>query len=374
STARPPAPCSRWTTTASPWPAGTAPCASWKSSCPARSACPWRSCCGATPGCSPRGSASGPTPHDRAGPAGSPILKAREACARVLGAVLRNEASLNSLLPLYLAKVPVAERALAQELCYGTLRWYPALELLLAALIDKPLKPKDAEITGLLAAGLYQLRAMRTPDHAAVNETVAACQALKRPWARGLANGVLRRFLRERGELEQALAANPQFTSAHPAWLREALAAAWPAEAPALFAANNSRPPMTLRANTRHQTRAAYLAPLAEGGIEARPAPFASPGIYLAEPPAVQRPPGLGQRPGRGGATVRRAARPGPRRAGPGRLQRPGRQGLPSAGIPAGPGGTGGPRRRPRAPAPGGGQPRAPRAPRHPRGRRWGRH
>src|SRR5690606_8566082 len=84
--------------------------------------------------------------------------------------------------------------------------------------------------------------------------------------------------------------------------------------------------------------------------------------------------PGLGQRPGRGGATVRRAARPGPRRAGPGRLQRPGRQGLPSAGIPAGPGGTGGPRRRPRAPAPGGGQPRAPRAPRHPRGRRWGRH
>src|SRR5690606_16423775 len=160
SPARPPAPCSRWTTTASPWPAGTAPCASWKSSCPARSACPWRSCCGETPGCSPRGSASGPTPHDRARPAGSPILKAREACARVLGAVLRNEASLNSLLPLYLAKVPVAERALAQELCYGTLRWYPALELLLAALIDKPLKPKDAEITGLLAAGLYQLRAM----------------------------------------------------------------------------------------------------------------------------------------------------------------------------------------------------------------------
>ena len=220
-------------------------------------------------------------------------MKAREACARVLGAVLRNEASLNSLLPLYLAKVPVAERALAQELCYGTLRWYPALELLLAALIDKPLKPKDAEITGLLAAGLSQLRAMRTPDHAAVNETVAACQALKRPWARGLANGVLRRFLRERDALEQALAANPQFTSAHPTWLRDALARAWPAEAPALFAANNSRPPMTLRVNTRHQTREAYLALLADSAIGARPAPFASTGIYLAEPTAVDRLPGF---------------------------------------------------------------------------------
>lgn len=216
-------------------------------------------------------------------------MKVRVACAHVLAGVLRGEASLNTLLPAYQARVADSDRALLQELCFGTLRWYPALELLLAALMDKPLKTRDAEISGLLAAGLYQLRAMRTPDHAAVNETVGACQALKRPWARGVANGVLRRYLRERETLEARLRGNPQFTSAHPAWLREALTAAWPAEAAALLAANNDHPPMTLRINPRHTTRDAYLALLAEQGFAARPADFATTALYLAEPVAVER-------------------------------------------------------------------------------------
>jgi 16S rRNA (cytosine967-C5)-methyltransferase len=222
-------------------------------------------------------------------------LKAREACARVLAAVLRQEGSLNTLLPAALERVATADRALVQELCYGTLRWYPALELLLGALIDKPLKAKDAEITMLLAAGLYQLRDMRTPDHAAVNETVAACQALKRPWARGLANAVLRRFVRERDSLEAALAANPQFTSAHPAWLRKALEAAWPGQADHIFTANNSRPPMTLRVNARHTDRDSYLTLLANAGIGARPAALAATAIYLDEPQPVDRLPCFGE-------------------------------------------------------------------------------
>jgi len=215
-------------------------------------------------------------------------MKVRVACAHVLAGVLRGEGSLNTLLPAYQARIADSDSALLQELCFGTLRWYPALELLLAALMDKPLKAKDAEISGLLAAGLYQLRAMRTPDHAAVNETVAACQALKRPWARAVANGVLRRYLRERETLETRLRGDPRFTSAHPAWLRDALIAAWPTEAPALLAANNGRPPMTLRINARRTTRDAYLALLAAQGSAARPADFAATALYLAEPVAVE--------------------------------------------------------------------------------------
>ncbi|MCK9467792.1 MAG: 16S rRNA (cytosine(967)-C(5))-methyltransferase RsmB [Porticoccaceae bacterium] len=214
-------------------------------------------------------------------------MKAREACARVLAGVLRQEGSLNTLLPAALERVTASDRALVQELCYGTLRWYPALERLLGALIDRPLKAKDAEITMLLAAGLYQLRHMRTPDHAAVNETVAACQALKRPWAKGLANGVLRRFLRERDSLEARFATDPQFTTAHPTWLRKALESAWPEQATALFAANNTRPPMVLRVNTRHGDRDNYLIQLADAGIGAHAAPLTPTAIYLDEPQAV---------------------------------------------------------------------------------------
>lgn len=220
-------------------------------------------------------------------------MKARVACARVLAGVLRQEGSLNTLLPAALERVAANERALLQELCYGTLRWYPSLELLLNALIDRPLKAKDAEITMLLAAGLYQLRHMRTPDHAAVNETVAACQALKRAWARGLANGVLRRFLRERDDLESRLASNPQFTSAHPAWLREAIEAAWPETATAVFAANNGRPPLTLRVNRRRVNRSDYLDRLASAGIDARSGVHADSAIYLSEPRPVESLPGF---------------------------------------------------------------------------------
>lgn len=216
-------------------------------------------------------------------------MKVRVACAKVLAAVLRGEASLNTLLPALLPQVDAADRGLLQELCYGTLRWYPALDVLLGELLAKPLKAKDAEITALLAAGLYQLREMRTPDHAAVNETVAACQALKRPWAKGLANGILRRYLRERDSLEASLQANPAFTSAHPDWLRSALASAWPAQAEELFAANNARPPFTLRVNRSKTTRADYLALLAAQGIDAQAAPFADNGIYLAEATTIDR-------------------------------------------------------------------------------------
>ncbi len=134
------------------------------------------------------------------------------------------------------------DRGLLQELTYGTLRHYTALAVLLEQLLDKPLRDKDAEITAVLAAALYQIRHLDTPGHAAVNEAVDACRDLKRPWARGLVNGVLRRFLREREALESACADDPRYRTAHPDWLRETLCEAWPGECEAIMAANNQRP------------------------------------------------------------------------------------------------------------------------------------
>jgi 16S rRNA (cytosine967-C5)-methyltransferase len=220
-------------------------------------------------------------------------MNPRTACARILAAVIRGEASLATLLPKYLEKVPPRDRGFLQELCYGTLRHYPALESLLGALLDKPLKLKDAEVTALLATALYQLREMGTAEHAAVNEAVAACRALKRPWARGLVNGVLRRYLRERESLASTLADDPRFRTAHPDWLRQALETAWPDHSRAIFSGNNDRPPMTLRVNPLRGSREDYLADLARAGIEARPALLSRVGVYLGEAVAVDRLPGF---------------------------------------------------------------------------------
>ncbi len=220
-------------------------------------------------------------------------MKVRVACAHLVAGVLRAEASLTTLLPRYLPRVAERDRGLLQELGYGTLRHYPALAVLLEHLLDKPLRDKDAEITALLASALYQIRTLDTPGHAAVNEAVTACRDLKRPWARGLINGVLRRFLRERDTLEAACAADPHYRTAHPDWLRKQLCDAWPDHCESIMDANNQRPPFTLRVNARRLDREAGLARLAAADIGARPAPLAPEGIYLERPQPVETLPGF---------------------------------------------------------------------------------
>jgi len=189
--------------------------------------------------------------------------------------------------------VAAADRALVRELCYGVLRWHPRLEALLQGLLQHPLKARDADVHALLLLGLYQLAYMRVPPHAAVGETVSAVAALGKEWARGLVNGVLRRFQRERERLEDALAADLTATLAHPAWLLEALQDAWPEDWRRVAEAGNQRPPMVLRVNTRRLGRGAYLQQLAGAGMTARSLPGAPQALLLDKPVDVAALPGF---------------------------------------------------------------------------------
>src|SRR5690348_1207484 len=94
------------------------------------------------------------------------------------------------------------DAALLAELCYGTLRWQPRLEALVARMLERPLKPADRDVGLVLILGLYQLAYLRVPPHAAVQQTVEVCRALGKDWAAGLVNAVLRRYQREREGLE----------------------------------------------------------------------------------------------------------------------------------------------------------------------------
>lgn len=224
-------------------------------------------------------------------------MSARTVAATVLAQVLNRRHSLSTVLPPVLAKLhPPTERALAQEMCYGMLRWYPRLAVVLDSLLDKPLKARDADVRCLLLLGLYQLIYMRIPDHAAVTETVAAAKALGKPWASGLVNAILRGFLRDRDRLLAEADRDETVAAAHPAWLLEEIKAAWPDDWRAIIAANNQRPPMTLRVNAREQQvrRDDYLAKLAQAGMTASPAPHATHGVILDQPVDVERLPGFG--------------------------------------------------------------------------------
>jgi len=217
----------------------------------------------------------------------------RAGAAQVLAQVYGAGRSLATALPPVLARLPAARRPLVQELCYGTLRWGPRLEWLLERLLERPLKPRDGDLRALLLLGLYQLHSLDLPPHAAVAETVSAASALGKSWARGLVNGVLRRFQRERAELLAVLEREPAAALAHPPWLLVALQEAWANRWRAVAEANNQRPPMTLRVNRRQGTQAAYAGRLAAAGITARPAPHVGDGLILDQPLPVERLPGF---------------------------------------------------------------------------------
>lgn len=187
------------------------------------------------------------------------------------------------------------DRALIQEMAYGVLREHHRLSLLVAALLKKPLKEKDGDVQALLLLGLYQLLSMRVPDHAAVSETVAATAALKKPWARALVNGVLRNFQRRRDELLAEVEKTEEGQWSHPQWLIDALRKAWPEEWQAVLAANNQRPPMTLRLNVDAVSAEEYLDGLKKHEIEAQCSPITDSAIQLMQAQDVTLLPGFAE-------------------------------------------------------------------------------
>ncbi|KJU75461.1 16S rRNA methyltransferase [Ectopseudomonas oleovorans] len=220
-------------------------------------------------------------------------MNPRLAAARALTAVLSGKASLGSSLPPQLDKVEHHDRALAQDLAFGAARWQPRLQLLADKLLEKPFKTADKDVEALLLIGLYQLLHSRIPEHAAIGETVGCAGALKKPWAKGLLNAVLRRAQREHEAIFAELDRDPVLHSAHPRWLQKALKAHWPQHWQAICAANNAHPPLILRVNRRHGSRDAYLNELREAGIEAEPCTFSRDGVRLLQPCDVTTLPGF---------------------------------------------------------------------------------
>ncbi|MDG9885064.1 16S rRNA (cytosine(967)-C(5))-methyltransferase RsmB [Pseudomonas sp. GD04058] len=222
-------------------------------------------------------------------------MNPRLAAARALAAVLSGKASLNSSLPAQLDKVEARDRGLVQDLAFGTARWQPRLSALAERLLQKPFKSADADVNALMLVGLYQLFYTRVPEHAAIGETVGCADKLKKPWAKGLLNAVLRRAQREGQTIFAELERDPVVRTAHPRWLQKSLKAFWPEQWETICAANNAHPPMILRVNRRHHHRDAYLGLLRDAGIEAAPCRFSRDGIVLAEACDVRNLPGFDQ-------------------------------------------------------------------------------
>lgn len=183
------------------------------------------------------------------------------------------------------------DKPFIQQLCYGVLREYFTLDVIVSKLLNKPLARKHLDLKLLLMLGIYQLRHLSVPRHAVVNDSVNAPHILGKGWAKGLVNAVLRNYLRSESEIQASL--EPRTLLNHPDWLFDAISAAYPDKAVEIMMANNIKAPMTLRVNLSRINRQDYLEMLAGEGLKAGTCPYAHTGVVLEDAIAVTRLPGF---------------------------------------------------------------------------------
>jgi 16S rRNA (cytosine967-C5)-methyltransferase len=212
----------------------------------------------------------------------------------VIERVMQRGESLTTALPTVLQ--PVADqnaRAQIQALCYGVLRWYGRFDGLLKLLLEHPMKTKDRDIHCLLILGLYELSDARSPDYAIVSVVVETASTLGKPWAKGLLNAVLRRFIRERHALEKRLESAPAALYSFPEWMIRCLRQDWPQHWQALLEASNRQAPMFLRVDLNAVGREDYIHQLQQREIAAEPVAHVPSAVRLLKPCVVEALPGF---------------------------------------------------------------------------------
>ncbi|WP_155315698.1 16S rRNA (cytosine(967)-C(5))-methyltransferase RsmB [Desulfosarcina alkanivorans] len=165
------------------------------------------------------------------------------------------DAALDETAPLT-AGLSRRDRALFNQLVYGTLRWRLRLDAVVAAYADRPLKKISPSILNILRIGLYQILFMdRIPASAAVNTAVNLARSGRAAKAAGFVNALLRNALRSPGRfaLPDAGAApvdHAAIAKSFPRWLiRRWIDRMGPAGTDRLCDAMNDIPPITLRCN-----------------------------------------------------------------------------------------------------------------------------
>ncbi|GAC17102.1 16S rRNA (cytosine(967)-C(5))-methyltransferase RsmB [Paraglaciecola arctica] len=190
----------------------------------------------------------------------------RADAAKVLHQILEEGQSARECLPA--AQLPHKEqdKAWLQEMVYGVLRNLPILQFWLRQLLDKPLKNRFKIVEQLIMLGFYQLAFSRVSQHAAVSETVAACQPLNTLAMKGLVNAILRTFIREEMSLQEA--PNKQIASGLPKWLYKKLEAEYQDGFIDLITNMQLKAPIWLRVNTQKISHGDFVEALESASIE----------------------------------------------------------------------------------------------------------
>lgn len=198
--------------------------------------------------------------------------------------------SLSDVTPTFKSLEP-NDRGLVTELVFGTLHHYFELQAIAKGLLSRPLKSNDKDVMLCLMLGIYQLHYTRIPDHAAIHETVALCDALNKGWGKSILNAILRRIQRSPDIIETFDMTKPSRYNL-PNWLYDQLIKDWGADAHDWLSNMHTKAPITLRVNRMKTSRDDYLMKLKGADISASALAHTSEGIHLATATDVTSLPG----------------------------------------------------------------------------------
>jgi 16S rRNA (cytosine967-C5)-methyltransferase len=224
-----------------------------------------------------------------------PGVRVRVQAALVLLEVTRDYQQLDDAIQQHATGIGAADTGLMQAICFGVMRWYLTLMSWLEQLADRPVNQLKPEVRVVILIGLYQLKFMRIPAHAAIHATVESAGYLQAKRAKGLINAVLRGFqrLEKSSGQDQHQQAREEVRYAHPQWMLQEFQADWPDSWYQIVEYNNRQAPMALRVNLQRITREEYLAQLQQSAIDAHVHPVAESCIVLSSPVAVDMLPGF---------------------------------------------------------------------------------
>ncbi|MHA7628436.1 16S rRNA (cytosine(967)-C(5))-methyltransferase RsmB [Corallococcus sp. M7] len=215
-------------------------------------------------------------------------MNARILAINILARVRATDAYLNVVLDTVLSETPPKDprdAALVTELTYGATRRQLALDYAITRFADRKLDALEDKVLAALRVGAYQLFHTRVPARAAVAETVQALKDVGLARAAGFTNAILRKLSELPSPPLPSQKDPVEYLSvreSHPRWLVERWIRQFGRErAEAMLVANNTPPPVVIRANSAKVTRDALLAQLKEVGVEARATEASPVGIVL---------------------------------------------------------------------------------------------
>ena len=180
------------------------------------------------------------------------------------------------------------DRALAQEITLGVLRWQRSLDYSIERYSGRSIARLDLPVLIALRVGLYQLRHLsRVPQSAAVNQSVNMVKRARAASAASLVNAVLRKAARHPDETAGQGIADPleraSVELSHPQWMLERWQSVFSEyETRQLALANNTPLATAFRVNTLRTSVKEVLTDLKAEGVTTQESQVAH-GAFVVE-------------------------------------------------------------------------------------------